>query len=93
MQPFAYSARTLAQRWHTTPATIYRLIREGHLSHFAIGASGRRGLRVPASEVERWERGASQQSSGEATGSDSETARPLPSGLIRMASAGVRGSA
>lgn len=47
----AYTVETVAGMLQCPPSSVYRMIQRGEIRCFKIGE--RRGLRVPASEVER----------------------------------------
>ena len=86
----AYDVRGLAERWQCSTDAIYALIAAGSLRTFKIG---KRGLRVAAKEVERWERdreSESQSTSQETARSAGAAKRQWPSSAIR-ALAGVKG--
>lgn len=52
--PRAYSVRRLAEEWDCPPKTIYNMIERGELRYFLLGEKS--GYRIPAEEVDRWER-------------------------------------
>lgn len=49
----ALTVKELARRWDCAEMTIRRLVWAGELRAFRIGT---RGVRIPLSEAERWER-------------------------------------
>lgn len=80
----AYSVASLAKVWDCKPRTIYDLIKDNKLAAFNVG-TGKKGLRVAAAEVERWERElANHRDTDPGTApSDGGEATPLPTSHIR----------
>ena len=81
--PAPYSPETLAQRWGCSADTIRVMCREGRLSSFRLG----RLIRIPATEVDRYE---CQNTGSSSTESDIASHTPTPNGdgyasrLVRM---------
>ena len=77
--PPCYSTKTLADRWLCTPHHIRNLVDRGELGYFTIG----RNIRIPASEVEKWERvkrnSHGTKSDGMPSGTKTESESVVPS--------------
>jgi excisionase family DNA binding protein len=80
-----YSPKKLAARWGCTPQFVHKLIRNGQLKHFKLGA---KLVRIPAEEVARWE--AQQTTSSES--STGEKSSPGGRGINEIAFASVMAS-
>jgi len=48
----AYSIKTAAELMGCYEPGLYKLVREGHVSHFKIGLTGRRGIRIRHVELD-----------------------------------------
>jgi hypothetical protein len=68
-KPLPFSPGTLAERWACSSAKVRRMCRAGELAWFPVGC----GIRIPAAEVERFER-----AEREAASAGSEDASPPP---------------
>lgn len=81
----AYTVKDLAQAFNISRSQVYKLARTGELRTFAIG---KRGLRISAEEVEKWQSGKAGPTRMVASGSEDEkTGKPLPTTAIKMLAA------
>jgi len=80
-RPRAYSVRRLADEWDCPPKTIYNMIDRGELAAFMLGE--KRGWRVPANEVDRWERENLKSTAAETAPSEDEAPVGLSSTEMR----------
>lgn len=72
----AFTVATLADAWECSPGVIRKLIGEGRLGHFRIGAL----IRIPAEEVRRFECQQNTLSSDSEAGSPSSIGTTEESG-------------
>jgi len=76
-----YTVESLAEHLKCSKRTIYNLINTGKIRPFRIG---KRGLRITAEEVERWQRESTQSDTGSGTShSGGEKGSRLPTSTIR----------
>lgn len=85
-QPRAYSVRRLAEEWDCPPKTIYNMIERGELRYFLLGEKS--GYRIPAEEVDRWEREKLSRTPTETAGLESEADDTLSSSEMRALASG-----
>lgn len=85
----ALTVARVAERWQTSEAQVYQLIKSGSLKSFKIGT---RGIRVSESELQRWESGEnSGATNGTVSRSNGEKKYPLPAGAMKALMAGGGG--
>jgi len=82
MMELAFDVASLAEHWRCSREAVYELIRCGQLRAFNVGKS-KRGLRVSAAEVRRWENASGQKNIDRAN-SHAEVERTLRSSQIRI---------
>lgn len=79
-----YSAKTLAERWDCSEGQIRAMVRAGKLAAFTLGG---KLIRIPAEEVEKWEKGLNLSGTGENSPSvSSNTVRDTAEALEPMTS-------